>query len=75
MREAWDTEKAETLARKFYRFVAAVYPSDPPLEPVNAHEDAALQAQAAGDFDAYEDALRGMMRVALETKTARRGAA
>jgi hypothetical protein len=31
--------------------------------------------RAAGDFDAYEDALRAMMRAALETNTAKRGAA
>ncbi len=54
---AWDTERAATLARKAYRFVASVYPSDAPLEPLNVHEDTALKAQAAGDFDAYEDAL------------------
>jgi hypothetical protein len=71
----WDTERAATLARKAYRYVARVYPSDAPLEPLNVHEDAALQAQAAGDFDAYEDALRAMMRAALEVKAARRGAA
>jgi hypothetical protein len=69
---AWDTERAATLARKAYRFVASVYPSDAPLELLNFHEDAALKAQAAGDFDAYEDALRSMMRTALEVKTARR---
>jgi hypothetical protein len=50
-------------------------PSDVSLEPLDGYQDAALQTQAAGDFDAYEDALRGMMRTALETKTARREAA
>jgi hypothetical protein len=75
MRVSWDTERAATLARKAYRYVARVYLSDESLEPLDVHQDAALQAQAAGDFDAYEDALRAMMRTALEAKAVRRGAA
>jgi hypothetical protein len=71
MSGAWDTERAATLARKAYRYVAAIYPSDASLEPLDIHQDAALQAQAAGDFDAYEDALREMMRAALEAKRRR----
>jgi hypothetical protein len=73
----WDTERAATLARKAYRYLARVYPypTDAPLEPLNVHEDAALKAQAAGDFDAYEDALRAMMRTALEAKMERGRAA
>ena len=71
----WDTERAATLARKAYRYLARVYPTDAPLEPLNVHEDATLKAQAAGDFDAYEDALRAMMRTALEAKMERGRAA
>jgi hypothetical protein len=71
----WDTERAATLARKAYRYLARVYPTDAPLEPLNVHEDAALKAQAASDFDAYEDALRAMMRTALEAKMERGRAA
>ena len=71
MSQLWDTKLASERAREAYRYVAKVYPSDAPLEPLSVHEDAALKAQAAGDFDAYEDALRGMMRTALEAKRRR----
>jgi hypothetical protein len=75
MNVIWDKELASECAREAYRFVARVYPSDASLQSLDVHQDAALQAQAAGDFDAYENALRGMMRTALEVKAARRGAA
>jgi len=71
----WDTERAAEKARTAYRYVAAVYPSNNSLEPLDAYQDDALEVQAAADFDAYEDALRAMMRTALEVKAARRGAA
>jgi hypothetical protein len=71
----WDTQRAAERARMAYLYIAGVYPSDESLEPLDVHQDAALHAQSAGDFDAYEDALRAMMRTALEVKVARRGAA
>jgi hypothetical protein len=71
----WDTRRAATLARKAYRYVGRVYPSDASLESLGVHQDAALEAQRHGDVEAYEDALREMMRTALEAKTARRDAA
>ena len=71
----WNTDRAATLARKTYRFIAQTMPPDASLEALDVHQDAALRAQAAGDFDAYEDALRAMMQTALEGKAARRAAA
>jgi hypothetical protein len=72
----WDTERAATLARKAYRYVARVYPPDASLEPLDVHQDAALQAQAAGDFQGYQEALREMCRAAKkEALEARRSAA
>jgi hypothetical protein len=72
---AWDTERAATLARKTYRYLVKTMPRDANLDVLAPHEDAALEAQAAGDFDAYEDALRAMMRTALEAKMERGRAA
>ena len=71
----WDTERAATLARKAYRFTADVLPAEAGYRALDEHTDAAYQAERAGDLDAFEDALRGLMRAALEAKATRRGAA
>jgi hypothetical protein len=72
---AWDTEGAETLARKAYRFVATVCPSEAGYAALDKYTGAAYQAERAGDLEAFEDALRAMMRTALEVKAARRDVA
>ncbi len=61
----WDTDLAAVRARTAYRFVSEVYPKDAPLEPLDAAQDAVLKAQAAGDFAAFEQALREMCAAAL----------
>ena len=68
----WDTERAAMLARKAYRYVARVYPREAGYELLDEHIDAAHEAQDAGDLEAFEDALRAMMRMALEVKAGRR---
>jgi hypothetical protein len=65
----WDTELAAERARTAYRYVARVYPPDAPLEPLGVADRAVLEAQERGDWPAYIEALRELMR------TARRGAA
>jgi hypothetical protein len=61
---AWDTEKAAELARTAYRYVARTYPKDAPLEPLGRADMAVLEAQERGDWPAYEEALRELMRTA-----------
>jgi hypothetical protein len=60
----WDTERAAELAREAYRYVARTYPPDAPLEDLGRADMAVLEAQEAGDFEAYEEALRELCRVA-----------
>jgi len=73
---AWDTEKAADLAREAYRYVARTYPPDAPLEPLGRADMAVLRAQEAGDWQAYEEALRELCRVARREALKRsRGAA
>lgn len=75
MRVLWDTERAATLARKAYRFVATTHPREAGYEALDEHTDAAYEAERAGDLEAFEDALRELMQTALEVKAERRGAA
>jgi hypothetical protein len=60
----WDTERAAQLARTAYRYVAKVYPRHAPLEPIGRADAVVLEAEEAGDFEAYEEALRDLCRVA-----------
>ena len=62
MSGAWDTERGSQLARRAFRYVAATLPADANLDVLAEYEDAAIAAQRAGDFPAYEEALREMMR-------------
>ena len=61
---AWDTELAADLARTAYRYVARVFPKDAPLEALGRADMAVLEAQERGDWPAYEEALRELMRTA-----------
>ena len=72
---AWDTERAAELARKAYRYVARTFPPDAPLEELGRADMAVLKAQEAGDFDAYQEALRELCRVAKREASKWRGAA
>ena len=67
----WDTERAATLARKAYRFVADAHPKEAGFEALDEYTAAAWRAERAGDLEAFEDALRAMMRTALEAKRRR----
>ena len=60
----WDTERAALLAREAYRYVARTYPKDAPLEPIGRADLAVLEAQEAGDWQAYQEALRELCRIA-----------
>ena len=61
---AWDAARAAELAREAYRYVGRVYPDGAPLEPIGKADRAVLEAQEAGDFSAYEEALRELCRTA-----------
>ena len=61
---AWDKERASERAREAYRYVVRTMPKDADLDALAPHEDAAIAAQRAGDWQAYEEALREMMRAA-----------
>jgi hypothetical protein len=69
---AWDTERAEKLAREAYRYVGRTYPEGAPLEPLGIADRAVLEAQERGDWDAYVEALRQLMRVAEQEAIRRR---
>ncbi len=62
MMGTWDTARASELAREAYRYLVRTMPKDADLGVLAPHEDAALEAQRAGDFRRYEEALREMMR-------------
>ncbi len=71
----WDTARGSELARRAYHYIGETQPLDADLDALNEHEDAAIAAQRAGDFPAYEEALRQMCRVAKREALKRRGAA
>lgn len=63
--QRWDTERAAQLAREAYRYVARMCPNESAaLESIGKADMAVLEAQEAGDFEAYEEALRELCRVA-----------
>lgn len=73
---AWDPELAAEKAQKAYRYVAGVYPKGTGYESLDAHTEAAYQAERAGDWNAYLEALRGLCRAArAEAMREREGAA
>ena len=72
---AWDTERAAELASKAYSYVGKVYPKAAGYDRLDEYTEAAHAAQDAGDFAAFEDALRELMRAARREALKRRGAA
>jgi hypothetical protein len=78
MMTTWDTERAAELARIAYRYryVAKVYPKGAPLDILGRADARVLEAEKAGDWEAYKQALRELCRVAKrEAIQRRRGAA
>ena len=75
MSAAWDTERAAELARKAYRYAAEHYPPEAPLEPLGRADMAVLEAEEAGDWPAYVEALRELMRTAKREAIKRERAA
>ena len=72
----WNTEEAAGLAREAYRYVARTYPDDADLTALGVADRAVLEAQEAGDWEAFVEALRELMRTARrEAARARAGAA
>ena len=63
-RGAWDAREAARLAREAYRYVARHYPEGAPLEPLGRADRAVLEAEEAGDWPAYIEALRQLCRTA-----------
>jgi hypothetical protein len=71
----WDTEKGAELATQAYGYVGRVYPKAAGYDRLDKYTEAAHDAQDAGDFAAFEDALRELMRAARREALKRRGAA
>jgi len=64
---AWPVELAAERASAAYRYCANLYPGhDASLDAVGAADNAAMDAEAAGDWQAYSAALRRMKRAARE---------
>jgi hypothetical protein len=72
---AWDTERAAELATQAYGYVAEVYPRGAGYDRLDKYTEAAHDAQDAGDFGAFKQALRELMRAASREAVKRRGAA
>jgi len=71
----WDTEEAARLAREAYRYVGCTYPKDADLEPLGKVDRVVLEAQERGDWWAYVEGLRELMRTARREAEKWRGAA
>jgi hypothetical protein len=72
---AWDTERAAELATQAYGYVASVYPKTAGYDRLDEYTEAAHDAQDAGDFEAYREALRELMSAAMREAIKQRGAA
>jgi hypothetical protein len=59
---SWDAEKAYTLAVQTLNYLEKVYPKGVSLEPLEPYRRAVIEAQDQGDFVAFKESLRGMMR-------------
>jgi hypothetical protein len=59
---AWDADRAFERARVAYSYVAANFPESADLEILAPFTAAAHEEERAADMEAYEDALRGLMR-------------
>jgi hypothetical protein len=70
---AWDTEIAATRADQAYRYVSRTLPPGADYSPLDVHTEAAYEAERAGNWTAYVEALRELCRTARDE--ARREAA
>lgn len=61
---AWDPAEAHSLARQSYTYVARMLPPGTDYSPLDSHTEAAYEAEKAGDWPAYEEALRELCRAA-----------
>jgi hypothetical protein len=74
--EPWDTEWAFEQAVKALAWLAKNYPECSGAEGLRGHDEAAAEAAAAGDREAYLEALRAYMRAGRdEALRIRQGAA
>jgi hypothetical protein len=72
----WDADLAFERPRVAYRYVAANFLDEADLEVLAPYTAKAHAAERAGDMEAYEEALRGLMRAArAEAMRAKAGAA
>jgi hypothetical protein len=60
----WDPAEALDLARESCSYVARVLPFDADLEALGAADRVVLEVEEHKDMEAYEDALRELMRTA-----------
>ena len=60
----WDTEAAAERAQQAYHYVGRTLPRGADYSPLDAHTDAAYEAERAGDWPTYVEALRELMRAA-----------
>jgi hypothetical protein len=61
---AWATETAAQRAEQAYRYVSRTLPPGSDYSPLDSHTEAAYEAERAGDWPAYVEALRELCRTA-----------
>lgn len=54
----WDTTAAAGKAEEAYRYVSETLPPGTDYSPLDSYTDAAYEAEKAGDWTAYVEALR-----------------
>jgi hypothetical protein len=62
----WDPVEAFELARKAYTYVARTVPLDIGYSLLDSYTEAAYEAERAGDWPAYVEALRELCRTARD---------
>jgi hypothetical protein len=72
---SWDAERAYELAVQTLSYLERTYPWGASLEPLEPYRQAVLEAQDAGDFVAFQEALRQMMYDGRREARQGRGAA
>jgi hypothetical protein len=69
----WDAERVARRAEQAYRYVSRTLPPGTDYSSLDAHTEAAYEAERAGDLAAYVEALRALCRTVRDE--ARREAA
>ena len=62
----WDTDLAAERAQAAYRYVADVYPRGVSYAPLDAHTEAAYEAEQRGELEAFTRALRALCEAARD---------